>query len=415
MSGSGTGLEGGGLFASERDFSEIVDSSGDENEFDENPALSGAQTYGNAGFSRSFSNSPLASTSSAASEISTGSRSSRSAVGTTTSRGRPAVPLANQLEDDETTRSHLQASTFSSFERVKSAARHWTQWLRRSEPRTPIIPNDGNQPPLDDLLKGKHFPSSAHEHEYLQKLKASEEIERKKREAAQRSNLRIKFSEKPAPLPNDLHDPFALQFGNVKTSAALAPMLNNKTTTRSGGGSTLQHLQSSTQHPQEQTPPAHAGVGLRFLPSDWMGKEEEHDSPERNELLSTAGSSSTMNCSHDGSFSVMHNSYDSLQQLPFYNHEEQQVEHYGWTVEEEDADHSIDSVVIDMHLADMHCKYVWVWKKASLSCLSHMTLKSVMHVGQEKRPFSVMQSICSLSCGMRNRQELENLSCVAAS
>ncbi|CAD7954337.1 unnamed protein product [Amoebophrya sp. A120] len=367
MSGSGTGAEGGGLFASERDFSEIVDSSGDENEFD-NAALSGTNTYGTSAdfisYSRnnsfSFSNSiekinsPLA-TSARASEIST---ANSTPVGGVLPAGLLNHPSAatrssnlSSSHDVGLATASSATTTFSSFERVKSAARHWTQWLRRSEPRTPICSSDGQLPV--DPLHGKHFPSSAHEHEYLQKLKVSEEIERKKREAAQRSNLRIKFSEKPAPLPNDLHDPFALQFGNVKTNG-LAPMLNNKTTT-TRGGSTLQHLQSSTQNPEEQRTPLHlAGVGLRFLPSDWMGKEEEHDSPERNELLS-AGSSSTMNNygnSHDGSSSVMHNSYDSLQQLPFYNQEEQQVEHYGWTVEEEDADHSIDSVVIDMHLAE---------------------------------------------------------------
>ncbi len=29
---------------------------------------------------------------------------------------------------------------------------------------------------------------------------------------------------------------------------------------------------------------------------------------------------------------------------------------------------------------DIKCKNVWVWKSASLSCLSGMTLKSVMHI-----------------------------------
>ncbi len=46
------------------------------------------------------------------------------------------------------------------------------------------------------------------------------------------------------------------------------------------------------------------------------------------------------------------------------------------------------------------CKNVWVWKNACLSCLSGMTLKSVIHVTQAPH-FSVMQKR-SLSCGIGN-------------
>ncbi len=57
------------------------------------------------------------------------------------------------------------------------------------------------------------------------------------------------------------------------------------------------------------------------------------------------------------------------------------------------ARNSIDLFVIK-------CKNVWVWKNSCLSCLSGMTLKSVMHVTQELR-FSVMQKR-SLSCRIGN-------------
>ncbi len=46
--------------------------------------------------------------------------------------------------------------------------------------------------------------------------------------------------------------------------------------------------------------------------------------------------------------------------------------------------------------ADIKCKNVWVWKNSCLSCLSGMTLKSVMHITKEPH-FSVMQRR-SLSC-----------------
>ncbi|CAD7972176.1 unnamed protein product, partial [Amoebophrya sp. A120] len=36
-------------------------------------------------------------------------------------------------------------------------------------------------------------------------------------------------------------------------------------------------------------------------------------------------------------------------------------------------------------IAGIKCKNVWVWKNSRLSCLSGMTLKSVMHVTQELR------------------------------
>ncbi len=50
------------------------------------------------------------------------------------------------------------------------------------------------------------------------------------------------------------------------------------------------------------------------------------------------------------------------------------------------------------------CKSVWVWKSACLSCLSGMTLKSVMHFTQDPH-FSVMQKQTQFV--MQSRQHLE--------
>ncbi|CAD7961010.1 unnamed protein product [Amoebophrya sp. A120] len=68
---------------------------------------------------------------------------------------------------------------------------------------------------------------------------------------------------------------------------------------------------------------------------------------------------------------------------------------------------SRNCVVFAANMHDIKCKNVWVWKNAWLSCLSGMTLKSVMQVTQELH-FSVMQKR-SLSCTIGNTWKLRNL------
>ncbi len=71
----------------------------------------------------------------------------------------------------------------------------------------------------------------------------------------------------------------------------------------------------------------------------------------------------------------------------------------------------VQTVVEEYHYVDdvttapptsknIKCKNAWVWKNACLSCLSGMTLESVMHVTQELH-FSVMQER-TLSCRIGN-------------
>ncbi len=57
----------------------------------------------------------------------------------------------------------------------------------------------------------------------------------------------------------------------------------------------------------------------------------------------------------------------------------------------------------------INCKYVWVWKSASLSCLSGMTRESVLH-RHEKALLPVMQKR-SLQCGIRTAKKFAMHSC----
>ncbi len=66
----------------------------------------------------------------------------------------------------------------------------------------------------------------------------------------------------------------------------------------------------------------------------------------------------------------------------------------------------------EAHGPHMECKYVWVWKNASLLCLSGMSLKSVMHEQEKGLVLPVMQKR-SLSYEKRNTQKRQNLSCWA--
>ncbi|CAD7957967.1 unnamed protein product [Amoebophrya sp. A120] len=73
----------------------------------------------------------------------------------------------------------------------------------------------------------------------------------------------------------------------------------------------------------------------------------------------------------------------------------------------QDADPALPEKKLGHHL--INCKSVWVWKNASLLCLSHMILKFVMHITQEPH-FAVMQKR-SLSCRLGNTSKLKSLSC----
>ncbi len=115
-------------------------------------------------------------------------------------------------------------------------------------------------------------------------------------------------------------------------------------------------------------------------------------------IFRTGSSTSTLFC-HDP-----HHSYP----YPTFQGFEKQVKPHKLTVL------AIESQP-EMHgyrLARINCKNIWVWKDASLSCLTHMTLKPVMRE-QEKSLLPVMQK-CSLSCGKRNTKAPRNLPCLAA-